>query len=94
MKKILFICLLPFISSCIHGRYVKDVDFPATPLDMTKITKKGKACFGGTFVISGNGSIIEAAKNGGLKKVYIVEYGKEYKNVGLTELNCTYVYGE
>ena len=83
------------LASCAGGTVIKDVDFPATPIDMSKVTKKGKACWKRTIgVAKGNGSVIQAAKNGGISTVYMVEYGTEYENGGFTELECTYVYGD
>lgn len=83
------------IPSCMSGNVVKDVDFPATPVDMTKLTKMGKACFSRNIAgTSGNGSIIAAAKNGGIKTVYMVEYGTEFEAGGFVQKQCTYVYGD
>ena len=95
MKKSLFLVPLLAFTGCMSGNVVKDVDFPATPIDMTKITKKGKACFEqGMTGTSGSGSVIAAAKNGGLNTVRMVEYGTEYKAGGFKQLHCTYVYGD
>ena len=82
--------------SCAKGKVVKDVDFPAKPIDIDKAKqRKGKACFVVTpWGTSGDGSIIEAAENGGVKKVHLVEYATEYEAGGIRQLECTYVYGE
>ena len=87
--------MLVGFGACMSGQAIKDVDFPATPIDMTKVNKKGKACFeigmGGT---SGSGSIIQAAKNGGISTVRMVEYSEEFENGGFTRKLCTIVYGD
>ena len=92
-NKILIITSCFVVASCVSGRHIKDVDFPATPLDMTKITKKGKACWDVVFGASGNGSIIEAAKNGDIKTVHMVEYGDEFEYGGFKRKSCVFVYG-
>lgn len=82
-------------TSCMHGAVTKDVDFPATPIDMTKITKKGKACHNiGMSGRSGSASVIAAAKNGNIKTVYMIEYTVEFENGGFTQKQCTVVYGD
>ena len=91
--------ILPLIfavmsTGCLSGTMIKDVDFPATPIDMTKITKMGKACFSVNIGSRGNGSIIQAAKNGNISTIRMVEYGTEFKHGGLTQQSCTYVYGD
>ena len=83
------------LASCVSGTVIKDVDFPATPIDLSKVTKKGRACWKKTIAgMSGNGSVIQAAKNGGISTVYMDEYGTEFEHGGFTELRCTYVYGD
>ena len=59
MKKVaLLLLVIGIIPSCIQGRRVKDVDFPATPINLAKITKVGKACFSiNAFATRGSGSI-------------------------------------
>ena len=81
MKKSFLLCSLSLllVPACMSGKIIKDVDFPATPVDMSKVTKMGKACFSMSIGTSGNGSIIEAAKNGGINKVYMVEYSEEFE---------------
>ena len=86
--------LLITASGCLSGTMIKDVDFPATPVDMTKITKMGKACFSVNIGSRGSGSIIQAAKNGNISTIRMVEYGTEFKHGGLTQQSCTYVYGD
>ena len=96
MKKSFLLCSLSLllVPACMSGTVVKDVDFPSTPIDMSKIQKQGKACFKISVGTSGNGSIIAAAKNGGISKVHMVEYGEEFELGGLIKKKCTYVYGE
>lgn len=96
MKKVvLFSLLVLLVPSCIKGQAIKDVDFPATPIDMTKIKKVGKACFKITpFNTSGASTIIEAAKNAEINKVYMVEYSDEFESGGFVQKKCTTVYGE
>ena len=96
MKKSFLFCSLSLllVPACMSGKIIKDVDFPATPVDMSKVTKMGKACFSMSVGTSGNGSIIEAAKNGGINKVYMVEYSEEFEVGGFVRKKCTYVYGE
>lgn len=94
MKKVLVLASALAFTSCVSGTVIKDVDFPATPIDMTKVTKRGEACFGGTFTFTGSGSILLAAKNGNIKKVHMVEYAERYRNGGMTKEKCTIVYGE
>lgn len=96
MKKIaLLLLVIGIIPSCIQGRRVKDVDFPATPINLAKITKVGKACFSiNAFATRGSGSIIQAAKNGGLSIIYMVEYSEEFEFGGFIQKDCTTVYGE
>ena len=89
--------LLITASGCLSGTRIKDVDFPATPVDMTKVTKMGKACFSVNQLVgtsNGNGSVIQAAKNGNISTIRMVEYGTEFKHGGLTQQSCTYVYGD
>ena len=94
MKFVSIFALLATTSGCLSGTMIKDVDFPATPVDMTKVTKMGKACFSINIGTRGNGSIIQAAKNGNISTIRMVEYGIEYKHLGLTKQLCTYVYGD
>ena len=94
IKFISMFTLLVITSGCLSGTMIKDVDFPATPVDMTKITKMGKACFSVNIGSRGNGSIIQAAKNGNISTIRMVEYGTEFKHGGLTQQSCTYVYGD
>ena len=96
MKKSFLLCSasLLLVPACMSGKIIKDVDFPATPVDMSKVTKMGKACFSMSVGSSGNGSIIEAAKNGGISKVHMVEYSEEFEVGGFVRKKCTYVYGE
>ena len=96
MKKSFLFCSLSLllVPACMSGKIIKDVDFPATPVDMSKVTKMGKACFSMSVGTSGNGSIIEAAKNGGINKVYMVEYSEEFEVGGFVRKKCTYVYGD
>ena len=97
MKKcILMFAILPVLTSCLTGKMVKDVDFPATPVDMSKVEKEGKACFRMTVfrTSSGDASVLKAAKNGGLKTIHMVQYSIEPKWGGIARDMCTYVYGE
>lgn len=91
---IFLIILLP---SCQSGVYIRGVDFPTKPIDLTKVTKKGKACYEVLKNYSysqGNASVREAARNGGINKIYLVQYGVENKLYGNVIEYCTYVYGE
>ena len=94
IKFISMFTLLVITSGCLSGTMIKDVDFPATPVDMTKITKMGKACFSVNIGSRGNGSINKEKKNGNISTIRMVEYGTEFKHGGLTQQSCTYVYGD
>lgn len=88
--------ILPVLTSCLTGKMVKDVDFPATPIDMSKVKKEGKACFRITYfgTSSGDASVLTAARNGDLKTIHMVQYSIEPRWGGLASDRCTYVYGE
>lgn len=96
MKKVFLLStILLATTSCVSGSITRDVDFPATPVDMTKITKKGKACFKMTLgTTRGAGSVIEAARSVGIKTVYMVEYTTEFEAGGFVRKACTVVYGD
>ena len=88
--------ILPVLTSCLTGKMVKDVDFPATPIDMSKVKKEGKSCFRMTHfgTSSGDASVLTAARNGDIKTIHMVQYSIEPRWGGLASDRCTYVYGE
>ena len=100
MKHSYFIGFLPcilavFITSCFKGNYIKDVDFPATPVQVSKIKKVGKACFRSSPVSGrGRGSILAAAKKAGINTIHMIEYSEEFEEYGFVRKYCVYVYGE
>ena len=105
MKKYLLLSLLFLLSACHHssGTRVYSIYAPNTPIDLNKIPKVGKACYVAYYstrknsnrtFFSGDNRIVEAAKNGGITKIYLIEQGNEPTGNWYTTLNCTYVYGE
>ena len=77
------------------GPVIKDISYPTTPIEVPQMTKTVMACFKtGITGTSGNSVIMEAARNGGVNKIYMVEHGEEYELGGLIRKKCTYVYGE
>lgn len=98
MNRIFFsIFLITLLPSCQSGVYIRDVDFPAKPIDLTNATKSGKACYEilkNYNYSQGNASVLTAARNGGITKIYLVQYGVEHKLYGNVIEYCTYVYGE
>jgi len=68
----------------------------ATPLrevDFTKQLKRGESCtlFVLGFPVEGETSVVSAAKNGGIRKVEVVDV--QYKNYILVAKQCVIVYG-
>jgi NAD-dependent DNA ligase len=93
---ILLICFALFaVSGCAmkftpvsNINTIKDVDF-------TKEMKIGESC--GTYIlglgpISGDTSIITAAKNSGIKKIEVVDY--KFADYIIIQKSCVIIYGE
>ena len=97
MKKSFLLCSasLLLVPACVSGPVIKDISYPTTPIEVPQMTRSGKACFKtGITGKSGNSAIMEAARNGGVNKIYMVEHGEEYELGGFITKKCTYVYGE
>ena len=82
-----------FIIFCMNLKHMKFVSIFA-------LLATTSGCMSGTMIKDvnigsrGNGSIIQAAKNGNISTIRLVEYGTEFKHGGLTQQSCTYVYGD
>ncbi len=104
MKRFLLLSSLLLLSACYRssGTRINSIYAPNNPIDLSKITKVGKSCYlsyygsynRGPTPYAGDNRIIEAAKNGGITKIHLIEMGNEPTGSYYSTLYCTYVYGE
>ncbi|MBL6785827.1 MAG: hypothetical protein ISQ32_05955 [Rickettsiales bacterium] len=95
-KKFFVISVLSFLSSCIEYNYspvAHSNNFVLSEIDFTEEFKVGKSCAKLKGIkFDGSRSIIDAAKNGGIKNVVFVDH-TETKKLFRKPVYCTVVYG-
>jgi hypothetical protein len=96
MKKILVIFSILTLSSCVEYNYspvAHSNNFVLSEIDFTEDFKIGKSCAKLKGIrFDGSRSIIDAAKNGGIKNVVFVDH-TETKKLFRKPVYCTVVYG-
>ena len=96
MKKILVIFSILILSSCVEYNYspvAHSNNFVLSEIDFTEDFKIGKSCAKLKGIkFDGSRSIIDAAKNGGIKNVVFVDH-TETKKLFRKPVFCTVVYG-
>lgn len=96
MKKILVIFSILTLSSCVEYNYSPVAhrnNFVLSEIDFTEDFKTGKSCAKLKGIrFDGSRSIIDAAKNGGIKNVVFVDH-TETKKLFRKPVYCTVVYG-
>lgn len=96
-KKLLILAVLLQATSCIEYKYtpvVHNNNFALDEVDFSQEFKTGKSCAKLKGIrFDGSRSIIDAAKNGGIKQVLFVDQ-TEAKALFRKPVYCTVVYGK
>ena len=99
MKKIFFLIVLAFCSACnvkttpIANTHFHEIDF--TQVHRFEVAKSCKRyLFGVIPILSGQASIINAAKNGNLAKIYVADYEQSITLLPPGTKSCLIAYGK